>query len=95
MLAVSLPSYPYKPEFWLILLEEIHRVIDESEARRLAATKVGSEAEADNHIRCGLVHFCQLLPQLRLGDAGTIRVQDIHHLKGHSIVTREGGGATT
>merc|ERR1719391_776969 len=55
--------------------------VDHGESSRLATTKIGSEAKDEHHVRGGLVHLGQLLPDLSLGDCGPAWMEDIdHHL---------------
>ena len=52
------------PVFGLELLGEVHGVVDEGEASRLAAAELGLEAECEATISSARVHLCKLLPHL-------------------------------
>ena len=74
-------THPDQPVLGLVLLQEVHGVINEGEPCGLATPKVSPEAKAHHHISSGLVHLSQHLPQLRLGHSGSVWVQHIHHLQ--------------
>ena len=57
-------SIKYLPVSGLELLGEVHGVVDEGEASRLAAAELGLEAECEATISSARVHLCQLLPHL-------------------------------
>ena len=67
--------------FGLEFLGEVQGVVDQTEASGLATSKVGAEAEDEDHIRGSLVHACDLLTDLGLADSGTAGMQHIHNLE--------------
>lgn len=69
------------------LLEEVHGIIYQSKSCWFAATKVGTETKAGDHIRCDFVHLGQLLRDLLLGDGGSAGVQDIYDLSTQFVST--------
>jgi hypothetical protein len=61
----------------LELLEGLRRIVDESKAGALAATKLGLETEDGDLIFGGLVKLAQFLSELILGDIRSVGVEDI------------------
>lgn len=61
----------------LELLHGLGGVVDEGEARGLAATILGAETEDGDLVLLGLVEATELLTELLLGDVGTVGVQDV------------------
>uniref|UniRef100_A0A147BFC7 Putative secreted protein n=1 Tax=Ixodes ricinus TaxID=34613 RepID=A0A147BFC7_IXORI len=72
-------TIPAQPILGLKLLGKVQCVVDEGEAGGLATSELGPEAEAEHHVRGGVVHGTQLLPHLGLGDGAPVRVNDVHH----------------
>jgi len=80
-------------------LHRLARVVDEGKASGSSTTKGSSHAENDALLLGGLVHLGELLGELRLGDVGTSRVDDIeNHLLpleqtvGDELASSEGDG---
>ena len=61
----------------LELLHGLDRVVDEGEARRLAATVLGAHAEDVDLVLVRLVHFGELATQVIFADVGAVGVEDI------------------
>ena len=68
---------PDEPVLGLELLHGLGRVVDETEAGRLAATELGAQAEDGDLVLGGLVHARKLLTELLLGDVGAVGVEDV------------------
>lgn len=65
---------------WFILLQKVHRIIDEGKSGGLAPTIRCPETEADHNIGSRLVHLGKRFSELTLGNVGTPRVEYVHYL---------------
>lgn len=64
-------------ELWLELLHRLRRIVDEREARALAATILCPEAEAGDLVFGGFVEFAEFLAQFVFADVGAAGVKDV------------------
>jgi len=62
---------------WLELLHGLDAIVDEGEARGLAAAVLGSHAEDVDLISSGFVDFSEFGAEIVLGDVGAIGVEDV------------------
>lgn len=70
-------SHPDEAVLGLELLHGLGGVVDEGEARGLAATELGAQAEDGDLVLLGLVEAAELLAELILGDVGAVGVEDV------------------
>ena len=74
LLHLGRQTVPHEPVAGLELLHRLGAVVDEREARRLAATILGPEAEDRHGLLVGLVQLGELGAELVLGYIGAVRV---------------------
>ncbi len=77
LLDLARQAHAHQPVMGLELLHGLGRVVHEGEAGRLAAAKLGPQAEDADLVLVRLVHAGQFVAQLLLGDVGAIRVEDV------------------
>jgi hypothetical protein len=70
-------AYPDQSVMWLEFLHRLVRVVDEGEARALASTIVGPEAEDADLILVGFVELGELFSKFVLGAVGPAGVKYI------------------
>ena len=68
---------PHQPIMRLKLLHHLMAIIDERETGALAASVLGSEAEAGDLVFVGFVELGKLLTEFVFGDVGAVGVEDI------------------
>ena len=77
LLHLGCQSDAYQSVVGLELLHGLGGVVDQSKARRLAASKVCAQAEDADLVPVCLVDARQLVAQLILGDVRTVGVEDV------------------